>query len=177
MASCRFLTERTTPLPTTVEEIQQSTRVDDDGGGGVGGGRRRRSGRRSRDEHGWDCEADVGVGDGVIRLRRREHPCGNDERGRSCRFDENRRWERRLIGGGEGMQGSKEGGRSRMRRGGEAAAADANCRGRDGDAANGEKIQSTAKETERARAMQDVDTLAKERRHLTHRATTYEFIH
>jgi hypothetical protein len=54
---------------------------------------------------------------------------------------------------------------------------DANCRGQDGDAANGEKIQSTAKETERARAMQDVDTLAKERRHLTHRATTYEFIH
>ena len=58
------------------------------------------------------------------------------------------------------MQGSEEGGGSRTRRGGEAAAVDANCRGRDDDAANGEKIRSTAKETERARATHDVDTLA-----------------
>jgi hypothetical protein len=36
---------------------------------------------------------------------------------------------------------------------------DVNCWGRDGDAANGEKIRSTAKETERARATQDIDTL------------------
>ncbi len=58
------------------------------------------------------------------------------------------------------MQGSEEGGGSRTTRGGEAAAVDANCRGRDGDIANGEKIRSTAKETERARATHDVDTLA-----------------
>ena len=118
MASCRFLTERTTPLPTTLEEIQQSTRVDNDGVGGVGGGRRRRSGHRSRDKHGRDGEADVGAGDGVIGLRRREHPRGNDKSGRSGRFDGSRRWERRVIGGGEGMQGSEEGGGSRTRRGG-----------------------------------------------------------
>ena len=45
-----------------LEEIQQSKRVDDDGGGGVGGGCRRRSGYRSRDEHGRDGEAGIGVG-------------------------------------------------------------------------------------------------------------------
>ena len=160
MASCRFLTERTTPLPTTLEEIHQSTRVDDNGVGGVGSGRRRRSGHQSRDEHGRDGEADVDFGDGVIGLRTREHPRGNDKRGRSGRFDWSRRWERRVIGGVEGMQGSKEGGGSRTRRGGEAAAMDANCRGRDGDAASGEKIRSTTKEEEWARTMHDVDTLA-----------------
>ena len=37
---------------------------------------------------------------------------------------------------------------------------DVNCWGQDGDAANGEKIWSTVKETERARATHDVDTLA-----------------
>ena len=100
-----------------MEEIQQSTRVDNDGVGGVGGGRPRRSGHRSRDKHGRDGEADVGAGDGVIGLRRREHPRGNDKSGRSGRFDGSRRWERRVIGGGEGMQGSEEGGGSRTRRG------------------------------------------------------------
>ncbi len=64
-----------------------------------------------------------------------------------------------MIDGGKGMQGSEEGGGSRTRRGGGAAAVDANRRGRDGDATNGEKIQSTAKEMERARATHDVDTL------------------
>ena len=81
--------------------------MDDDGVRGVGGGHRRRSGRRSRDEHGRDGKADVGVGDGVIGLRRREHPRGNnnDKRGRSGLFDGSRRWERRVIRSGEGMQG------------------------------------------------------------------------
>jgi len=44
-----------------LEEIQQSKRVDDDGVGGVGGGRRRQSGHRSRNEHGRDGEAGIGV--------------------------------------------------------------------------------------------------------------------
>ena len=126
MASCRFLTEQTTPLLITLEEIQQSTRVEDDGARGVGGGRRRRSGHRSRDEHGRDGKADVGVGNGAIVFRRREHPRDIDERGRSGRFDGSRRWERRVIGGGEGMQGSEEGGGSRTRRGGGGSG----CRGR-----------------------------------------------
>ena len=76
------------------------------------------TGHRSRDKHERDGEADVGVGDGMIGLRRREHPRGNDERGRSGHFDGSRRWERRVIGGGKGMQGSKEGDGSRTRRGG-----------------------------------------------------------
>ncbi len=53
--------------------------MDDDGGGGVGGGRRWRSGHRSRNEHGRDGEAGIGVGDGVIGSRMREHPHGDDE--------------------------------------------------------------------------------------------------
>ena len=62
--------------------------MDDDGGGCVGGGHRRRSGHRSRnEEHGRDGEAGIGVGDGMIGSRMREHPCGNDERGRSGRID------------------------------------------------------------------------------------------
>ena len=71
---------------SNLEEIQQSKRVDDDGGGGVGGGRRWRSGHRSRDEHGRDGEAGIGIlGDGAIGCRMREHPRGDDERGRSGR--------------------------------------------------------------------------------------------
>ena len=92
-----------------MEEIQQSKRVDDDGGRCVGGSRRRRSGHRSRDEHGRDGEAGIGVGDGAIGSRMREHPRGDDERGWSGRFDGSRRREMRVIGGGEGTQGSKEG--------------------------------------------------------------------
>ena len=57
-----------------LEKIQQSTRVDHNGGGGVGGGRCLRSGHRSHDEHGRDGEAGIGVGDGAIGSRRREHP-------------------------------------------------------------------------------------------------------
>jgi hypothetical protein len=65
-----------------LEEIQQSKRVDEDGGGGVGGGRCRRSGHWSRDEHGQDGEAGIGVGNGVIGSRIREHPAhGDDKRG------------------------------------------------------------------------------------------------
>jgi len=47
-----------------------------------------------------------------------EHPRGDNERGRSDRFDRSRRWETRVIGGDEGMQGSEEGSGSRKRRGG-----------------------------------------------------------
>ena len=77
----------------------------------MGGGRRQRSGHRSRDEHGWDGEAAItdGVGDGAIGSWMREHPRSDDERGRSGRFDGSRRREMRVIGGGEGTQGSKEG--------------------------------------------------------------------
>jgi hypothetical protein len=88
--------------------------VDDDGGGCVGGGRRRRSGHRSRDEHGRDGEAGIGVGDGAIGSRMREHPRGDNERGRSSRFNGSGRREMRVIGGGEGTQGSKEGGGSKQ---------------------------------------------------------------
>jgi hypothetical protein len=42
----------------------------------------------------------------------REHPRGDDERGRSGRFDGSGRREMKVIGGGEGTQGSKEGGGS-----------------------------------------------------------------
>jgi hypothetical protein len=42
----------------------------------------------------------------------REHPRGDDERGRSGRFDGSGRREMRVICGGEGMQRSKEGGGS-----------------------------------------------------------------
>ena len=73
--------------PLILEEIQQSTRVDHTGGGGVGGGRCLRSGHRSHDEHRRDGKAGVGVGDGAFGSRRREHPRGNNERGRSGRFD------------------------------------------------------------------------------------------
>jgi hypothetical protein len=86
-------------------------RTTDDGGGGVGG-RRWRSGHRSRNEHGRDGDAGIGVGDGAIGSRMREHPRGDDERGRSGRFDGSGRREMRVIGGGEGTQGSKEGGGS-----------------------------------------------------------------
>jgi hypothetical protein len=86
-------------------------RTTDDGGGGVGG-RRWWSGHRSRDEHGRDGDAGIGVGDGAIGSRMREHPRGDDERGRSGRFDGSGRREMRVIGGGEGTQGSKEGGGS-----------------------------------------------------------------
>ena len=55
-----------------------------------------------RDEHGRDDEAGGGVGNGAIGSWTREHPRGDDERGRSGRFDGSRRWERRVIGGGEG---------------------------------------------------------------------------
>ncbi len=57
-------------------------------------------------------EAGIGVGDGVIGSRMREHPRGDDERGRSGRIDGSWRREMRVIGGGEGTQGSKEGGGS-----------------------------------------------------------------
>ena len=40
-----------------------------------------------RNEHGWDGEAGIGVGDGVIGSRMREHPSGDNERGRSGRID------------------------------------------------------------------------------------------
>ena len=86
--------------------------MDDNGGGCVGGSCRRRSGRRSRNEHGRHGEAGIGVGDGVIGSRMREHPRGNDERGWSGRIDGSGRREMRVIGGGEGTQGSKEGGGS-----------------------------------------------------------------
>jgi len=72
----------------------------------------------------------------------------------------------RVIGRGEGTQGCKEGGgrRERAGRGGEgkAAAVDANRQGQDGNAANGEKIRTTAKENEKEkeRATHDVDTVA-----------------
>ena len=94
-----------------MEEIQQSKRVDDDGGGCVGG-RCRRSGHRSRDKHGRDGEAGIGIGDGAIGSRMREHPRGDNKRGRSGRIDGSGRREMRVIGGGEGTQGSKEGGGS-----------------------------------------------------------------
>ena len=82
MPLCCFLTERTTPLSTSLEEIQQSTRVDDDGGGGIGSKCCRRSGHRSRDKHdGRDGEAGVGVSDRAIESRRMEHPCSDDTKG------------------------------------------------------------------------------------------------
>jgi len=67
----------------TLEEIQQSTRVDDDEGGGVGGDCRRLSVHWSRDKHGQVGEVgvSVGIGDGAIGLRRKEHPRGDDEGG------------------------------------------------------------------------------------------------
>ena len=56
----------------------------------------------------------------------------------------------RVIGGGKGTQGSKEGGGQRERAGqggeGEAAAVDANRQGVDGDATNGEMIRKTVTE-------------------------------
>ena len=81
-----------------LEEIQQSTRVNNDGGGGVGGGRRRRSGHWSRDER--DGDAGIGVGDGAIGSRRREHTRGDDKRERIGHFDGSGRREMRVIGGG-----------------------------------------------------------------------------
>jgi hypothetical protein len=88
-------------------------------GGGVGGSRLRQSGHWSRDNHWRDGEADGSVGDGAIGSRRRDHSCGEDKRGRIGRFDGSRRREKRVIGGGEGMQRSVEDGVSRTRRGGE----------------------------------------------------------
>jgi hypothetical protein len=107
-----------------LEEIQQSTRMDDEGGGGVGSDCRWRNGHRSRDKHGRDGEAGVGVSYGAIRSRRMKHPCSDDKRGQSDHFNRSRRWERRVIGGGKGMLGSEEGGGSRKRRGGRSG-----CRG------------------------------------------------
>ena len=62
-----------------------------------GGGRRRQRCKAaavdggvdtwSRDEHGQDGEASVGVSYGAIGSRRREHPHGDDERGQSGCFD------------------------------------------------------------------------------------------
>ena len=86
--------------------------MDDNGGGCVGGSCRRRSGRRSRNEHGRHGEAGIDVGDGVIGSRMREHSRGGDERGQSGRIDGSGRREMRVIGGGEGTQGSMEGGGS-----------------------------------------------------------------
>jgi hypothetical protein len=101
--------------------------VDDNGGGCVGGGRCRRSGHRSRDEHGRDGEAGIGVGDGAIGSRMREHPCGDDERGRSDRFDGSGRREMRVIGGAKAHRGARRAaGASRTRRGGGSG-----CRGRE----------------------------------------------
>jgi hypothetical protein len=51
-------------------------------------------------------------GDGAIGSRRREYTRGDDERGRRGCFDAGGRREMRVIGGGEGTQGSKEGGGS-----------------------------------------------------------------
>jgi len=50
-------------------------------------GHRRRSGHLSRDEHGRDGEAGIGVGDAAIGSMRREHPRGDYERGWRGRFD------------------------------------------------------------------------------------------
>ncbi len=86
--------------------------MDDDRGGCVGSGRRQRSGHRSRNEHGRDGEAGIGVGDGVIGSRMREHPSGDNKRGQSGRIDGSGRREMRVIGGGKCTQGSKEGGGS-----------------------------------------------------------------
>ena len=118
--------------------------MDDDGGGGVGGGRCRRSGHWSRDEHGQDGEAGIGVGNGVIGSRIREHPAhGDDKRGGA------------VASMGEGdpqgrrHAGEQGGRRERAGQGGEgeaAAVVDANHQGQDGDAANGEKIWTTAKD-------------------------------
>ena len=95
-----------------MKEIQQSKRVDDNEGRCVGGSRRRRSGHRSRDKHGRDGEAGIGISDGAIGSRMREHPRGDDKRGRSGRSDGSGRREMRVIGRGEGTQGSMEGDRS-----------------------------------------------------------------
>ncbi len=65
-----------------------------------------------------------------------------------------------MIGGGKACRGAMRVAGAGRGGGGKVAAVDANCRGRDGDDANGEKIRSTAKETERSRATHDVDTLA-----------------
>ena len=97
----------------------------------------------SRDEHGQDGEASVGVSYGAIGSRRMEHPRGKTKEGGAI--------PSMGAGSGKGRSsaGSEEGGGSRKRRGGEAAAVDANRGGRDG-AANGEMIWSNAKEKEKA---------------------------
>ena len=138
----------------------------------MGGGRCQQSGHRSRDEHGWDSEAAItdGVGDGAIGSRMREHPRGDDKRGRSGRFDGSGRREMRVIGGGEGTQDAGEQGGRRERAGqggeGEAAAVDANRQGQDGDAANGEMIRKTAaeKEKEKERVTHDAATEGRRKR-------------
>ena len=70
------------------------------------------TGAATCDEHGQDGEAGIGVGDGTIGSRMREHPPGDKERGQSGRIDGSGRREMRVISGGEGTQGSKEGGGS-----------------------------------------------------------------
>ena len=137
--------------------------MDDNGGRGIGGECCWWSGRQSRDKHGRDGEAGIGVGDRAIGSRRMEHPCGDDKRGRSNHFDMSRRWERRVIGAGEGMKESKEGGGNEKWIGGEVAAVDANHRGWDADIANWEMIWLTVKEKENER-MRGLTTLTPLRR-------------
>ena len=74
-----------------------------------------------------------------------------------------RRWERKVIGAGEGMKESKEGGGNEKWSGGEAAAVDANHRGWDADIANWEMIWLTVKEKENER-MRGLTTLTPLRR-------------
>ena len=135
--------------------------MDDNGGRGIGGECCWWSGRQSRDKHGRDGEAGIGVGDRAIGSRRMEHPCGDDKRGRSNHFDMSRRWERRVIGAGEGMKESKEGGGNEKWSGGEAAAVDANHRGWDADIALGDDMVDCEGEGERAdEGTHDIDTIA-----------------
>jgi hypothetical protein len=99
-----------------------------------GGGRRRQRCKAaavdggvdtwSRDEHGWDGEASIGVGYVAIGSRRREQPHGNDERGQSGRFDGSWSWERRVIGRGEGIWGARRAAGAGQGGGWEAAAVD-----------------------------------------------------
>ena len=92
-----------------LEEIQQSTRVNDDGGGGVAAVA---GGVDTGAKTSGMVRPALAPGDGAIGSRRREHIRGDDERGRSSHFDAGGRREMRVIGGGKGTQGSKEGGGS-----------------------------------------------------------------
>ena len=65
------------------------------------------TGAATRDEHRRDGEAGIGVSDDAIGSRRREHPCSDNKRGRNGCFDGSGRREMRVIGGGEGTQGSR----------------------------------------------------------------------